>query len=252
MTVEMIALIISAIVTIILPLVVMVVTLKKNKEHFKSLILLFLCGGLIYAVMQWGIKEHGLKWLFNNTELMQFMKTYYILYLFLVAFVGATLTVIGLWVVVRFLFKCRLSVCKALSLALGYIMTEGTWLVGARSINTIIEMAKGSTATLDVSTGELFLSSYERVLLLIIEVALVVVFSYFVQRKMPIRGIFITILCFTCIAFFPGFFIAFTLPDYLEVFDRSIALTMVYIILTAAAFASVVILRVCKNLFDED
>ncbi len=252
MAVQMIALIMSAIVTIILPLVVMVVNVKKNKEHFKSLLLLFLCGGFIYAAMQWGIKEHGLTWLFNHTDFMQFMKSHYIPYLFLVALVGASLTIIGLWIVVRFLFKCRLSVSKALSLAIGYIMAEGTWLVGARSVNTIIGLAKGLDSNLDVSTGELFLSSYERILLLVIEVAIVIVFAYFVQRKMPIRGALISILCFTCIAFFPGFFIAFTLPDYLEVFDRSIALTMVYIILTAAAFASVVVLKVCKNLFDED
>ncbi len=252
MIVEMIALVLSALITIILPVVVMIFNLKKNREHIKSLLLLFVCGGLIYIGMQWGIKEQGLKWLFNNTDFTAFMQNHYIPYLFLVALAGAILTVIGLWMVVRFLFKCRLSVSKAISLAVGYIMAEGIWLVGARSVNTIIELAKGSSGDLGVSTSELFLSSYERILLFVIEVAIVVIFAYFVQRKMALRGILIAILCFTCIAFFPGFFIAFTLPDYLEVFDRSIALTMVYIILTAATFASVVILRVCKNLMDED
>ncbi len=252
MTVEIIALTICAIISILLPLVILGVVTTKNKTQWKSLIAIFLSGGLVYVVMQWGIKEHGLTWLFNNTNFMKFMQQHYIPYLLLVAFVGAALVVIGQSFVVMVPFKRKLTIPKATSFASGYIMVEAIWLVGARCVNTIIEIVKGSELELDVSASELFLSGYERVLLFIIEMAITIVLVYFIQRGMSIRGMLIAIFCYAMVAFLPGFFIAFSLPEYLEVFHRSTALLMVYIILTATALASLVILKVCRNLLDDE
>lgn len=251
MTLEMIALVVSALISIVLPLVVLGIIIKKNQEQWKSILVVFLCGGLVYVAMHWGIKEHGLTWLFNNTSLTDFMSQHYIAYLLLVALAGAVLTVTGQAFLILLPFKRKLTVSKAVSFAIGYSMVESMWLVGARSINTIIEIAKGSEMELDVSAIELFLSGYERVLLLVIEIAIVVVLVYFIQRRMPIRGVLVATFCYTMVSFLPGFFIAFTLTDYLEVFDRSVALAMVYVILTASALASVVILKVCRNLLDD-
>jgi hypothetical protein len=198
--------------------------------------------------MQWGIKEHGLTWLFNNTEFIKIMQLHYIAYLLLVAFVGAVLAVIAQTFVLAVPFKRTDSFVKAISFALGYSMVESTMLVGVRSINTIIELIKGSELTLDVSATELFLSAYERVLLILIEMAIVVSLTYFVQKHKSILGALIAIFAHTVVAFLPGFFIAFSLPDYYEVFDRSTTLIMVYVILTAMALASLVILKVAKRM----
>lgn len=252
MTLEIVALVACALVSIFLPLVVFGSMIKKNKIQWKSMVAIFLSGGLVYLVMQWGIKEHGLTWLFNNTNFYKFMQQHYIPYLLLVAFVGAVLVVLGQSFVIRVPFKRELTISKATTFACGYIMIEAIWLVGARCINTIVEMVKGTELELDVSISELFLSCYERVLLFVIEMAIIVVLVYFIQRRMPVRGMLIAIFCYTMVSFLPGFFIAFSLPEYLEVFHRSTALLMVYIILTATALASAVILKVCKNLLDEE
>lgn len=252
MILEIIALAVCAIISILIPLVAFGMMIRKNKTQWKSMIAIFLSGGLVYVVMQWGIKEHGLTWLFNNTNFMEFMQQHYIPYLLLVAFAGAALVVFGQAFVVIVPFKRKLTIPKAITFASGYIMVEAIWLVGARSINTMIEIVKGSELELDVSASELFLSGYERVLLFIIEMAIIVVLVYFIQRRMPIRGMLIAMFCYTMVAFIPGFFIAFSLPEYLEVFHRSTALVMVYIILTASALASLVILKVCKNLLDDE
>ncbi len=249
---EIIALVACAIVSILLPLVVLGIKIKKNKEQWKGIIAVFLSGGLVYVAMQWGVKEHGLTWLFNNTDFYKFMQQHYIPYLLLVAFVGAVLVVLGQSFVVWVPFKRKLTISKATAFACGYIMVEAIWLVGARSINTVIEIAKKSELELDVAVSELFLSCYERGLLFVIEMAIIVVLVYFIQRRMPVRGMLIAVFCYTMVAFLPGFFIAFSLPEYLEVFHRSTALLMVYIILTATALASVVILKVCKNLLDDE
>lgn len=252
MSLEIVALVINAIISTVVPLVVLGVVIKKNLEQWKGLTAIFLCGGLVYFALQWGAKEHGLTWLFNNTNLITFMEEHYIPYLLLVALAGAILTVLGQAFVVSILFRKQLTIAKVVSFALGYSMVEATWLVGIRSINTVVEVFKGTEIQLNTSAGELFLSGYERVLLLIIEMAVLIVLTYFIQHRMMMKGLLIAILCNTLVSFLPGFFIAFSLPDYLEVFSRSAALVMVYIVLTASAFTSVIIMKVCKNLSYED
>ena len=250
MALEITALTVAAIISVLLPLVVLGIILKKNKEQWKSILGLFLCGGLIYVAMQWGIKEHGLTWLFNNTNFSGFMINHYIPYLLVVAFVGALLTTLAqLFVVI--LFKRKLSFGKVIALSVGYSMLEAGFLVGVKSINTIVQLVKGTDMELGTTTLELFLSGYERILLFIIEMAITVVFVYFIKMKKAFGGGLIAVFCYTMAAFLPGFFLAFTLPDYYEVFDRSIALTMVYIILTAAALASLVMIKVFKHQMED-
>lgn len=251
MVLEIIALALGAIVSVILPLMILGIIVKKSSEQWKGMIAIFLCGGLVYVAMQWGIKEHGLTWLFNHTGFMDFMQQHYIPYLLIVAIVGAILAVIVQWFVIAVLFKRTLTFFKAIAFAVGYSMVESTLLVGIRSMNTIIEIVKGTELKLDASVTELFLSGYERVLLMVTEMAIVVALTYFIQKQKSVIGVLIATFLHTMIAFLPGFFIAFSLPDYYEVFDRSITLTMVYIVLTACAIASIVILKVLKNLLPD-
>lgn len=247
MALEIIALALGVVVSIILPLVMLAVIVKKNKGQRKGIVALFVCGGLIYLTMQWGVKEHGLTWLFNNTDFIQFMQLHYIAYLFIVALVGAVLAILIKVFVIAVPCKRNVSYDKAIALALGYSMVESTLLVGMRSINTIIEIVKGSELKLNVSVAELFLSGYERLLLLVIELAIVVSLTYFIQRHKVIGGVLAAVFAHTMVAFLPGFFIAFSLPDYYEVFDRSTSLLMVYIVLTATSLAAIVILKVAKK-----
>jgi len=248
MTLEIVALSVVVIISFLLPLVILGVLIKKNRTQWRSIIACFLCGGIIYALMQWGAKEHGLAWLFNNTNFIRLMENQYILYLFVVAFAGAVLMVFAQMIAMALLFKRQITMGKVIALSVGYSMVESAFLIGIGSINTIIELIKETDMQLATTANDLFLSGYERILLLIIEAGILVVLAYFFGRKMYIRGGIVAILCNTLIAFLPGFFIAFSLPDYYEVFDRSIALVMVHVVLTASAVASVIIGNVLKNM----
>ncbi|MBQ4057966.1 MAG: hypothetical protein IJD40_03420 [Lachnospiraceae bacterium] len=252
MTLEIVALLINAIVSIVVPLIVLGVLIKQNKEQWKGVFVVFLCGGLVYIAMQWGAKEHGLTWLFNNTSLMDFMGKHYVLYLFLVALAGAMLTVLGQFFIAMVPFRKKMTFDKAISFSIGYSMVESILLVGVRSINTLVEIFKGTELELNTSAMELYLSGYERVLYLIIQMAIVLVLMYFLQHGMIIRGMLIAVLSYMIISFLPGFFIAFSLPEYLEVFSRSTTLTMVYAVLTASAVTSIIIINVCRNLSYEE
>lgn len=252
MTTEIIALAMGAIVSILLPLIVLGIIIRKNQGQWKGILGIFLCGAIVYVAMQWGIKEHGLTWLFNNTNFMDFMSTHYLLYLLVVALAGASLITLTQVFFVTIVFKRKVSYSKAIAFALGYSMTESTLLVGLRSINTIVEMTKETEYELGTTATELFLSGYERILLLLIEMAIVVALVYFIEKRQTVCGGLIATFFYTIVAFLPGFFLAFTLQDFYEVFDRSMALLMVYVILTATAIAGVVILNVLKNIIYSD
>lgn len=247
MTIEIIALAVDAAVCILVPLIILGIIIKKNKEQWKGILAIFLCGASVYGAMQWGVKEHGLTWLFNNTDFADFMSMHYILYLLSVAFAGALLVTLAQMFIIGVVFKRKVSYPKTISFGLGYSMTAATLMMGVRSINTIVELIKGTEMELGTTVGELLLSGYERMLILIIDASIVTALVYFMEKKMSIRGALVATFCYGMVAFLPGFFLAFTLKDFYEVFDRSIALTMIYVILTATAVAGIVILRVLKD-----
>lgn len=247
MTAEIIALAVDALVSILIPLIVIGIIVAKNKQQWKSILGIFICGAIVYVAMQWGIKEHGLTWLFNNTKFMDFMNAHYLWYLLVVAFAGAVLVTLAQLFVVVVLFRRKVSYVKALAFAMGYSMTAATMLIGIRSVNTIIELVKGTELEMDSSVTELLLSGYERLLIFIIEAAIITSIVYFVEKKKALRGGVIAVFFYTMLTFLPGFFLAFTLPDFFEVFDRSIALAMIYVVLTASAVAGIIILKVLKN-----
>jgi hypothetical protein len=180
------------------------------------------------------------------------MDNHYIPYLLLVAFVGAFFAMLAMTVVVKFAFKGQVSFPRAAMLALGYGMVEAIALAGYQSVCTIVEYYSGENMEFSTSTGELFLFFYERILFMIIHVAIFVAMVYFVEEKMLFRGFLIGVFSLTLINFLPGFFIAFTTTNYIEVFDHSAALAFAYIVLTAAAVCSLFILNGLKySLKDE-
>lgn len=250
MTLDVIALVVSTALSVLVPLVVLGICLKRSKGQRKSIGILFVVGILIYLVMQWGVKEHSLVWLFNNTKFTTFMNEHYIPYLLVVAFAGSVLTVLSMFAVNKVL-KGKLTFAGTVSLALGFTITESVMVVGIRCVNTLIQLYQGTDMQLGTTTAELFLSGYERVLLMLIDIALLTMLTYFVHNKMSLVGILVATFVDTLVSFLPGFFIAFSLADYLELYDRSVALIMVYVLLTATAITGMVVVNALKSKFEE-
>lgn len=249
MTLDIVALAVNAVISILIPVVILILMLVKNSKERVSLLLLFLAGVITYMAMEWGIKEHGLAWLFNHTDFAEFMNAHYIPYLLVVAAAGAVLACIPIIMIAALLMKKKLSFVMTVVLGLGYTMAESVMLVGYRSINTIVELVKGTDMELSSATAELFLSGYERILMSVIQIAVFVVLVYFIERNMTLQGSLIAVFSQTMAAFLPGFFIAFSLTDYYEVYDRSVALTLTYIVLTAAAICGGVVLYTLRYAF---
>lgn len=241
MTMEIAALAVSAIISFVVPLVIFICILVKGQEKKPMLFLFFLVGAVIYIAMQWGIKEHGLAWLFNHTGFMDFMNNHYIPYLLVVAVSGSVLVLLPV-LLVCIIRKKLVSFLEGIVLGLGYTMTESVLLIGIRSVNTIVEILKDSDVELNSTTGELFLTGYERILMSVIQITIIIVFIYFIEQNMILQGSLLAIFCHMLATFLPGFFIAFSLKNYFEVYDRSMALLLIYIVLTAAAVTGAVVL----------
>jgi len=252
MMADVIALALNVFVSVMVPLVILGIVYKKNPMERKGILITFGLGVVIYLAAQWGVKEHGLQYLFNHSGLMDFMDAHYILYLLFVAFAGAVLTLVSELFVLVAGFKKQMSFVKASMLALGYAMAEAVALVGYRSISTIAACFTRNDVEINTSTVELFLSCYERILFMVIHVAILISMVYFVEQKLLVRGFFIALLCHTLSYFLPGFFIAFTTASYIEVFDRSAALVLTYVVLTAEAVAGLAVMDALKySLRDE-
>ena len=250
--VNVIALGLTAIISVMVPLIILGIVIWKNPMERVGVLCSFFAGTGIYLLMEWGVKEQGLKILFNETSLPDFMNRHYIPYLLLVAIAGAILAFLPELLVVCLLFKRQMSFAKAVMFGMGYAMAEAVILVGYRSIYTIVELLQKPETDINTTTTELFLSGYERILMMVIHIAIIIAFVYFIEQKMVLLGSIIIMICLTLAAFLPGFLIAFSLKNYYEVYDRSVALLLIYILLTVAAFCGGIVINSLKySLKDE-
>lgn len=233
--------------SMILPAIVWIVLMIKEKNRRIRQMILSLCGAVLYFVMQWGIKEKGLQWLYNHKsttgiDMNQFSINHYFLNLFLVSLVGALFLYGVTGVLLRFVFKKNYSYRNIIFYGLGYCISEAVMLAGIRSIETIVAMVQKSEGVLSTSVTELFLSAYERILIMVIEIALLVILAYFVQKGHTVSGVAITVLCNTLFGFLPAFFLAFSTVQYLSLYSRTTALVMIYVFLSVSALTGIVIL----------
>lgn len=251
MALNITALALTAGISILVPLIIVGIIWFKDKSERKGILVLFLTGVAIYIAMEKGIKENLLLYLFNHTSFGDFVSKQYIVYLLLVALLSAVLTVLPEFYIVRYACKKQMSFSKVVVFSLGYAMTEAILLVGYKSILTIVELAKDGSKELGISTTELFLSGYERILIMVIRVALTAALVYFIQQNKSGLAVILKVFCHTLVSFLPGFFIAFSLVNYFEVYDRSVALILVYVVLTAAAITAGVVLNSLKYSFKD-
>lgn len=253
---EYTVLIVLILVSCVIPFGILVFNLFKGKNEFVHKLIMILLGAITYFLTQWALKEKGLQWLFNHKkitgfDMYKFMTNHYILYLFLVPFFGSIFLYAFSMLIFRVVLKNKYTLKSVVMYGLTVFMCESIMISGVRSIYTLVEKLRGNIESLDVVTNELFLSAYERALLIIIGVSLSVIFAYFVQKKKGLLGFCICVLCGSLVGFLPGFLIAFSTKDFLEIYSKSTALILIYIFLTTAAFTGCVVLYNLRYSFEK-
>jgi len=246
MTANVIAFISTAFMSIVVPIIIFIIVWKKNPMERKGIALTFGIGIVSYLVFQWGIQDHALSFLLKNTGLGVWKSDHYMLYSLLVAIINSLLVVVPCFILVKTAFKEQVSYAKATMWGLGYAMAESTLLVGFRCIITTMYILSGKIEEISVATGELYLSVYERVLFLIINVAVFLGLIYLVQQKMVVRGFVISLMVCVLIRFVPDFLMAFSTVEFFETIDRPVALLLTYIVLTMTAITGIMVLTALK------
>ncbi len=251
MAVTITALGLTALVSLLLPLLLIVVSAVKRKQERKGILLFSLAGILMYVIFQWGLRERGLAWAITKAGLAQSVQEHYLPSLFLLSFVEALLMLLPAYAVLTRFRDKRLSFAQAAVFGLSYGMAEAVLLVGYQSVKSGIELVKKDVGDLVVTNVQLFLSSYERILFFLIHTAVFAGLAWMLRRGFRMRACAAFLGVETLVAFLPGFFMAFSTVQYLEVYDHKVGLFLIYVFLTAAAVTGAVILKAIRYGFDD-
>ena len=244
-------------VSIVLPIIISICVIWKDRKNIFRDVICFITGILVYIVTQWGLFEHGLQGLTNYSKesmvmMLRFMTNHYFIYMILVSLVCSVLLFGVSFLLAKFLVKGNYTLKNIFLYGLGYCGCEATLLVGIKSFRTIFEFIKGTEGALSTSVPELFLSAYERVLIGMIKIMLIFVLAYFIKKGKGMMGFLISLFGGILLNFLPAFFIAFSETQFYEIYSRNVALTIVYVLLTAAAVTAFVVMSNLAPAFLED
>lgn len=269
-TSTLIAVVITFIVSGILPLVVWLVYGVKNKG--KGAFTAWLIGAAGFFIMQVIIRIPILNMLALTAGFQSFVENHYVLYCFIAAFTAGLFEVIGRYVVAKLMAK-NLTYEKGLAAGLGHGGIEAIVLIGMMYMNNLLYIGMinsgtfdgivEQTAALGVDTTSLvaikdslihmnsavfLLAGYERILTMLLHAALSLAVCYFVSKKQDIKGILICLVCH-CMVDFISPLVNGMATEYLgNVISQTTAYIIVYVFLTAVAVVSVVaILNIRKR-----
>ena len=227
---SIVSMFITLIISMIVPVLAVIIYSVKNKR--KGVWLAWFIGAAGFFVMQIVIRTPILSLLSLNEGFIEFANNYYIVYVAILAFTAALFEVVARVVGARILKKKRCYEV-AVGAGLGHGGIEAIVIVGMTYINNLLYSAmintgafdtmvestaqmgvdentlkalwEVKTALIETSAGSFLLAGYERILTMILHVAMTVLVFYFVNKKKSFLGILLCLLIHTAIDFVPGF-----------------------------------------------
>lgn len=269
-TSTLIAVIVTFLISTILPIAAWIVYGVKNKG--KGTFTAWLIGAAGFFVMQMVIRIPIMNTIAITEGFQSFVANHYVQYCFVMAFTAGLFELIGRYVVAKLLAK-KLTYEKGFAAGLGHGGIEAIVLIGISYISNIIyigminsEAFDGileQTAALGVDTTSLLaikdalintnstiflLAGYERILTMILHVALSLVVCYFVSKKQDIKGLFICLVSHWMVDFIAPLINGMATEYLGNIISQKTAYIIVYLYLTAVAVVSVVaILNIRKR-----
>lgn len=261
-TSTLIAVIITFLITSILPLVVWVIYGLKNKG--KGVFTAWLLGAAGFFIMQIIIRIPILNMLSLTAGFQSFVAKHYVLYCLVVAFTAGLFELIGRYVVAKIMAK-NLTYEKGFAAGLGHGGIEAMIIIGMTYLNNLLYIGMinsgtfdgivEQTAALGVDTTSLvavkdalintnsavfLLAGYERILTMILHVALSLMVCYFVSKKQDLKGILICLACHWMVDFIAPLVNGMATEYMGNMISQTTAYIIVYVFLTIVAVASVV------------
>ncbi len=255
-TASMLSMILTFCICMIVPIVALIIYAVKNKG--KGVWLAWFLGAAGFFVMQIVIRTPILSLLSLSEGFVKFANENYIVYIIILAFTAALFEVVARFVGALILKK-KQCFEVAVGAGLGHGGIEAMFLIGMTYVNNLLysimintgtfdtmiestaQMGVDVQALLDVKTALVetapsmfLLAGYERILTMILHVAMTVLVFYFVYKKKTFVGILLCLLIHTVIDFMPAFLIS--------ILSENIAYVVTYTFLTVMAIAGIIIL----------
>lgn len=256
-------------VCLIGPIIAYVVYGLRNKG--KKVWQAGLLGAAGFFVMQIVIRSTILGVLSMNPKFIAFSTNHYILYCLILAFTAGLFEVVGRYAVAKIMQK-NLTFERGIAAGIGHGGIEAIVVVGMTYVNNLIYIAMINAGLFDgivaqteamgvdtasliavkealihTSAGIFLLAGYERILTVILHIALSLLVCWFVSRQKDMVGIGICLLCHWAVDFIVPVLNGLSTEYMGNVISVSMAYTFVYIFLTAVAIASFVGIRYIKK-----
>lgn len=262
--VSMVAMVITLGICTVVPLLALIVYAIKNKG--KGVWIAWLLGAAGFFVMQIVIRTSIFSLVQMMPGFMQFVADYYIVYVAILAFTAALFEVVARYVVAKILKK-KQCYEVAVGAGLGHGGIEAIVLIGLTYVNNILysimintgafDTMVSQTAKMGVDVSQLmmakkllitthpmmyFLAGYERILTMVIHIALTVLVFYFVSKKKDFVGIILCLLIHTLVDFVPGFIQGLNSYIYIGIkIPETAVYLIIYAFLTIMAIVGIII-----------
>ena len=261
---SLIAMVMTLLVCTVAPILALIIYAVKNKG--KGVWLAWFIGAAGFFVMQIVIRTPILSILSVSEGFVKFANDYYVVYILILAFTAALFEVVARFVG-AIILKKKQCYEVAVGAGLGHGGIEAMFLIGMTYVNNLLYSVMINTGVFDAmieSTAQtgvdvtalwdmkktlietapsmFLLAGYERILTMILHVAMTVLVFYFVDKKKSVIGVALCLLIHTVIDFVPGFVQGASIYGYLGgKFPIGVAYAIIYVFLTAMAVASIVI-----------
>lgn len=260
-TISFLAMIVTLCICLIVPIAALVIYAVKNKG--KGVWLAWLLGAAGFFVMQIIIRSPILSLLSLTEGFVKFANEYYVVYVLILAFTAALFEVVARFFVALILKK-KGCYEVAFGAGLGHGGIEAMFLIGMTYINNLLYSAMINSGTYDAmveqtaqmgvdvsslvaakaalietSPAMFLLAGYERILTMILHIAMTVLVFYFVYKKKSAIGIVLCLLIHTLIDFVPAFLVG--------ILSANMAYIVTYTFLTVMAIVGIIVLVVIKK-----
>lgn len=267
--VSILTMVVTLLVTLVMPIVAWIMYAVKNKD--KKVGGALLLGAAGFFVMQIVIRLSIINVLSLSPAFMSFAANHYIFYCLILAFTAALVEVIARYVVAKILVK-KLTYEHGIAAGLGHGGIEAVMLIGMTYINNLLysvmintgayDLMVEQTAALGVDTSALLsakeqlietsaslflLAGYERILTMILHVALSLLVCYFVSCKKDFVGIGICLVIHMLVDFVSPVINGLATPYLGSKLSITASYVLVYGFLTVVAVGSLLVIRKIKK-----
>lgn len=255
-----IAVCVTLFISSILPVILYIIWGVKHKE--KPVWIAWLLGAAGFFVMQYLIRTPVMVFLPAIPGFMEFVEQHYSVYCLVLAFTAGLFEMVGRLLVAKIVGK-SLSYQTGVSAGLGHGGIEAILLIGMTYFNNLMYIitinsgeydawveqvaALGEDASalyevrdalISTSAGVFYLAGYERILTMILHVALSLLVCYFVWKKKAVLGAVICVIAHTLVDFTAGILSGLSTPYMGNVVSQNVGYVLIYVFLTLVAVAS--------------